>query len=107
MAARAAFRRSTATESSWRGTDGADHLLGLDAQDPHGSAVGADEARLEVLEHVGDRCLLVQVAIAPLALAESLLHAQPGQLRRRPRGEDAEDEDPLRVGLHRLAIERA
>ena len=83
------------------------HFLGLDAQNPHGGAVGADEARFEVFLDVGDRRFLVEIAVALLAFGQVLFKTQPRQLGHGPGREDPKDEQIPRLFRHRLRIEDA
>jgi len=70
-----------------------------------GGAVGAEEPRLEVLVDVGNWGFLIEIAIALPAFEEALIEAQPLQLRRRPRREDPEGEEPARLPGHRPFVE--
>jgi hypothetical protein len=76
---------------------GALHLLRLDPERSQGRTVGADEARVEPLVHVGDRGLLEEVAQALLALTQRALDRAPFELGCRVRGEDAQQRLLLRI----------
>ena len=60
--------------------------------------IDAEEPSIAADRHVGVGCLLVELAIAPLALHELLLDPQPLELDGGPRGEDPEDEEPAGLG---------
>ncbi len=84
---------------------GALDLIGRDPQRPHGSSVGADEARVQSFLDVGDGRLFEQVVVAAFALAQPLLRVQAQQLRRRPGGKNPEDEEFPRLGRHGAVVE--
>ena len=67
--------------------------------------IDAEEPSIAADRHVGVGCLLVELAIAPLALHELLLDPQPLELDGGPRGEDPEDEEPAGLGRHGPLIE--
>ncbi len=67
----------------------------VDAQEP---LIGSDG-------HVGVGCLLVKIAVAPLALEETLLDPEALELDGRPGGEDPEDREPAGLGRQGPLVE--
>jgi len=53
---------------------------------------------------VGERCVLVEVAVEGLALTQRALRAQAADLGAGPRCEDAHDREPARTVPHRLVV---
>src|SRR3954447_7507581 len=82
------------------------HQLGCrHAEQLGGAVIDAEEPSIAADRHVGVGCLLVELAIAPLALHELQLDPQPLEFDGGPRGEDPEDEEPPGLGRHGPPIE--
>ena len=83
----------------------AEQILRGIAEEFRGGAVHADQAEVRPERHVSIRRLLVEVAIAALALDQPLLDPQPLQLDGGAGGEDLEDEKLPRLGRHGPLVE--
>src|SRR5260370_12641014 len=78
-----------------------DQFIGAITQELNRPAVDVEELALRPQGNIGVRRLLVEVAIAVLALDKPSLDSQPLELDSRACGKDPEDEQPARLGRHR------
>ena len=90
-----------------RYADGANHLVGRDAEDSHCRSIGADKPRLKVFVHIRNRRFLKQIAETLFAFNPTALGPEPFKFGDRTRREYTKNRELPRLGRHRAFVEHS